>query len=52
MDRGGDIKGNRLDVLFYNGNLETSHQKAIAWGVKYLECKFYGKVGVAGNECY
>lgn len=41
LDRGGDIKGNRIDVLFYDGNLETSHQKALAWGVQYLECKIY-----------
>ena len=33
MDRGGAIKGDRLDVFF------DSHQKALNWGVKYLEVK-------------
>jgi len=41
LDRGGDIKGNRLDVLFYDGNLKTSHARALEWGVQYLECKVY-----------
>lgn len=41
LDRGGDIKGNRLDVLFYDGDLETSYQKAIKWGVKIVNCKLY-----------
>ncbi len=31
LDRGGTIKGNRLDVFF------TTHQEALEWGVKYLE---------------
>jgi len=30
LDRGGAIKGNRLDVLF------DTHQEALNWGVKYL----------------
>jgi len=33
LDRGGTIKGNRLDVFF------TTHQEALEWGVKYLEVK-------------
>jgi len=41
LDRGGQIKGNRLDVLFYDGNLETSHARAAAWGVKIINCKLY-----------
>ena len=32
-DRGGSIKGNRLDVYF------DTHQEALEWGVKYLEIK-------------
>lgn len=33
LDRGGSIKGRRLDLLF------PSHQEALNWGVKYLEIK-------------
>lgn len=33
LDRGGAIKGNRLDVFF------ATHQEALNWGVKYLEVK-------------
>lgn len=32
LDRGGVIKGNRLDVFF------PTHQEALEWGVKYLRC--------------
>ncbi len=31
LDRGGAIKGNRLDVFF------ATHQEALQWGVKYLD---------------
>ena len=31
LDRGGAIKGNRLDVYF------DTHQEALNWGVRYLE---------------
>ncbi len=34
-DRGGAIKGNRLDVFF------DTHSKAREWGVRYLEVKVY-----------
>ena len=33
LDRGGAIRGNRLDVFF------NSHHKAKQWGVKYLPVK-------------
>ena len=31
LDRGGAIKGNRLDLLF------PTHQEALNWGIEYLE---------------
>lgn len=33
LDRGGAIKGDRLDVFF------DSHQQALEWGVKYLDVR-------------
>ena len=33
LDRGGVIRGNRLDVFF------NSHQEALKWGVRYLDVK-------------
>lgn len=33
LDRGGAIRGNRLDVLFH------SHRQAQEWGVRYLDVK-------------
>jgi 3D (Asp-Asp-Asp) domain-containing protein len=33
LDRGGAIKGNRLDVFF------ATHQEALEWGVKHLDVK-------------
>jgi len=33
LDRGGSIKGKRLDVFF------PTHQEALNWGVQYLEIK-------------
>jgi len=31
MDRGGAIKGNRLDLFF------QTHQQALEWGVQHLD---------------
>lgn len=33
LDRGGVIRGNRLDVFFH------SHEEALKWGVKYVDVK-------------
>ncbi|KKN73487.1 hypothetical protein LCGC14_0400620 [marine sediment metagenome] len=35
LDRGGAIKGKRLDVYF------DTHQEALDWGVKYLSVKIF-----------
>ena len=37
LDRGGAIKGDRIDVFF------PSHQEALEWGVKYLDVKVHDK---------
>jgi 3D (Asp-Asp-Asp) domain-containing protein len=34
-DRGGAIRGNRIDVFF------SSHQEALRWGVQFLAVKIY-----------
>ena len=46
LDRGGKIKGKKLDVLFYEKSqdpnktdLEWSHELALQWGVQYLEVR-------------
>ena len=33
LDRGGAIRGNRIDVFF------SSHEEALRWGVRYLDVK-------------
>jgi 3D (Asp-Asp-Asp) domain-containing protein len=40
LDRGGAIKGHRLDVLF------ASHEAALEWGVKELDVEVWGYVDV------
>jgi len=35
LDRGGAIRGDRLDVFFH------SHEEALKWGVKYLDVKVH-----------
>ena len=37
LDRGGVIKGNRLDVFFGDANGISGHQRALNWGVKHQE---------------
>ena len=37
LDRGGAIKGNRLDVFF------ATHQEALQWGVQYLDVQVRSK---------
>lgn len=41
LDRGGAIKGKRLDIFFEDDEIIgcTGHQKALEWGVKYLPIK-------------
>lgn len=40
-DRGGAIKGNRLDVLFTDKDGVSGHQRALNWGVQYLDVTIY-----------
>ncbi len=35
-DRGGKIKGNCIDVYFDDKDGKSGHQRAVEWGVKYL----------------
>ena len=42
LDRGGAIKGDRLDLYFGDKDGMTGHERAMEWGVKYLEVKIYG----------
>ena len=37
LDRGGKIKGNKIDILF------DTHQEALRWGVQFLAVKIYEK---------
>jgi len=37
LDRGGAIRGNKLDVFFH------THNEALKWGVKYLDVKVHQK---------
>lgn len=39
LDRGGSIKGRRLDVFFDDCNGVSGHQRALNWGVRQLEVK-------------
>ena len=39
LDRGSAIKGNRLDVFFDDTPTKTGHQRALEWGIQYLEVK-------------
>lgn len=47
LDRGGVIKGKRLDVLFYERSpdhrtdLEYSHQLALNWGIQYADIRIF-----------
>jgi 3D (Asp-Asp-Asp) domain-containing protein len=38
LDRGGAIRGDRLDVFF------GSHEEALKWGVKYIDVKVHRKL--------
>lgn len=42
-DRGSAIKGDRLDVLFTDKDGVTGHQRALNFGVQYLEVKVLDK---------
>jgi 3D (Asp-Asp-Asp) domain-containing protein len=37
LDRGGAIKGNKLDAFFH------THQQALEWGVRYIDVKVRDK---------
>ena len=45
LDRGGAIKGNRLDVFF------ATHQEALNWGVQYLEVKVNCAAAQKSSDC-
>ena len=37
LDRGGAIKGRRLDVFFDDKDGVSGHQRALNWGIKYIK---------------
>jgi len=41
LDRGGAIKGNKLDVFFGDKDGISGHQRALNWGRRQLEVKIY-----------
>ena len=40
-DRGGAIKGNKIDLLFTDKDGVSGHQRALNWGRQYLTVKVY-----------
>ena len=44
LDRGGVIKGDRLDVFF------PTHQAALNWGVRVLRVRFYNPERILNDE--
>jgi 3D (Asp-Asp-Asp) domain-containing protein len=41
MDRGGAIKGNKIDLLFCDKDGVSGHQRALNWGRQYLTVRVY-----------
>ena len=44
LDRGGAIKGNRLDVLY------ATHERALQWGAQWLEVTVWEYADGRGND--
>ena len=42
LDRGGAIKGNKLDVFFDDAEGKTGHQRALEWGVRNVVVTIIG----------
>lgn len=39
LDRGGVIKGNKIDLYFDDKDGLTGHERALQWGIKYIKVR-------------
>lgn len=39
LDRGGAIRGNKIDLYFDDKDGMTGHERALQWGIKYIKVR-------------